>query len=518
MKKNNLVLLVFAMLCSIIYANATYPVVDTDQIIYYNNVDEISAPAPGESFYGQDAQFEGNQPDYTDNGDATITDNVTGLMWSKTCDTDGDGDIDYDDKMSYDEAIASVSDVNIGGYTDWRIPSIKDLYSLIIFSGVDPSGYQGSTAGLIPFIDTDYFDFAYGDESAGERIIDAQMVSTTLYVSTIMNNDPAMFGVNFADGRIKGYGTGSMPGQTEDKQFYVYYVRGNVDYGTNDLEDNEDGTISDNATELMWSLNDSGEALNWEEALDWVQQKNNENYLGYNDWRLPNVKELQSLVDYTRSPDTSNSAVIDPIFNVTSITNAGGETDYPYFWSGTTHANMQNGANAAYVSFGRALGWMEMTPNSGNYTLMDVHGAGAQRSDPKSGDPANWPYGNGPQGDVIRIYNYVRLVRDFTSTSSQNDLPETGSIKLHQNSPNPFNPSTTISFSSTSEIAENTEIEIYNIKAQKIKSLSVTPAQNLTVSVVWDGTDNSGNSVTSGIYFYKLNIPESPTRKMILLK
>ena len=43
---------------------------------------------------------------------------------------------------------------------------------------------------------------------------------------------------------------------------------------------------------------------------------------------------------------------------------------------------------------------------------LDVHGAGAQRSDPKVGNPADFPKGRGPQGDAIRIYNYVRLVRD----------------------------------------------------------------------------------------------------------
>jgi Raf kinase inhibitor-like YbhB/YbcL family protein len=42
---------------------------------------------------------------------------------------------------------------------------------------------------------------------------------------------------------------------------------------------------------------------------------------------------------------------------------------------------------------------------------VDVHGAGAQRSDPKAGDPAMFPHGRGPQGDVIRINNFVRLVR-----------------------------------------------------------------------------------------------------------
>ncbi len=49
---------------------------------------------------------------------------------------------------------------------------------------------------------------------------------------------------------------------------------------------------------------------------------------------------------------------------------------------------------------------------------IDVHGAGAQRSDPKTGDPTKFPTGFGPQGDAIRIYNYVRLVRDAKSTTS----------------------------------------------------------------------------------------------------
>jgi hypothetical protein len=46
--------------------------------------------------------------------------------------------------------------------------------------------------------------------------------------------------------------------------------------------------------------------------------------------------------------------------------------------------------------------------------LLDVHGAGAQRSDPKAGDPASFPYGCGPQGDVIRINNFDRCVRNDT--------------------------------------------------------------------------------------------------------
>ena len=377
----------------------SYVIVDTDQSIFYNNSSEISSPSVNDAFYGQDAQYQYNATSYSDNGDGTITDMNTGLMWQQ----------DPGAKMSLTEAENNLDNFTLAGYTDWRIPTIKELYSLIIFSGIDPSGLENvSTSTLTPFIDTDYFIFEYGDESVGERIIDAQYLTSTKYVSTTMNGDPTLFGVNFADGRIKGYPYGQMPGQSTDKEFFVLYVRGNTDYGVNNFVNNNDGTISDLATNLMWTKDDNGEGLNWEEALTWVQQKNSENYLGYNDWYLPNTKELQSIVDYSRSPATTNSAAIDPLFNCSTITDEGGNTNYPFYWTGTTHANMHTGGNASYVCFGEALGFM----NFGSSTnLLDVHGAGAQRSDPKVGNPADWPTGHGPQGDVIRIYNYVRLVR-----------------------------------------------------------------------------------------------------------
>ncbi len=398
-----------------IYAQQALPyrIVDTGQSKCYDNIKEISAPKPGFPFYGQDAQFIGYQPSYTDNGDGTITDNITGLMWQKSADMDGDGDIDYNDKMSYKEALTYAKEFRLGGYDDWRLPTIKELYSLIMFYGIDPSGFeQADLSRLKPFIDTSYFDFAYGDVVAGERLIDAQYVSATKYVGTTMNGNETVFGVNFADGRIKGYPVGRISGRKKSKRFYVKYVRGNPDYGKNKFVDNGDGTITDLATGLMWTKYDSKIGMNWKEALVWVQQKNVENYLGYNDWRLPNIKELQSIVDYTRSPATSNSAAIDPIFDCSVIIDEGGKKNYPFYWSSTTHANMINGRNAAYVAFGEGLGWMKIPPYSGNYNLLDVHGAGCQRSDPKVGDPANYPYGRGPQGDVIRINNYVRLVRD----------------------------------------------------------------------------------------------------------
>ncbi len=397
-----------------------YPIVDTNQAVCYDDSGVIACPSEGEAFYGQDAQYTGNVPSYTDNGDGTITDNVTGLIWHKSPDTDGDGDIDAADKMSYEDACAYCESLSYAGHDDWQLPTIKQLYSLMDFSGVDPSGYEGTdTSGLIPFIDIDYFDFAYGDTEAGERIIDSQYASSNLYGGGAYED--LLFGVNFADGRIKGYGL-TLFGR--DKTFFVLCVRGNTDYGLNDLSDNGDGTITDVATGLMWAQDDSGsdapDGLTWEEALVYVEVQNDTEYLGYNDWRLPNVKELQSIVDYSRSPDATGSAAIDPLFDATSVVNESGETDYAFYWSSTTHANWTEspGSAGAYVSFGRAMGYMD-----GAWS--DVHGAGAQRSDPKSGDPSEWPTGNGPQGDAIRIYNHVRLVRDAESEAASSDRAET---------------------------------------------------------------------------------------------
>ena len=375
-----------------------YPIVGTNQTTYYNNSTEISAPTLGEAFYGQNANYQGTTPSYHNNGDGTITDLVSGLMWSQTPDMDEDGDIDVQDKMTYENALDGATDYNIGGYTDWRLPTIKELYSLIIFSGVDPSGYEGtSTEGLIPFIDTNYFDFAYGDTDAGERIIDAQYATSSMYV-----DGELLFGVNFADGRIKGYGL-QMPFGPGEKTFCVMYVRGNSTYGENKFIDNGDGTITDDATHLMWMQDDNAEGMAWADVLSYAE---NFEFAGYSDWRLPDVKELQSIVDYTRSPGTTNSAAIDPVFNCTEITNEANEADYGFYWSSTTHSNWSEmaGSFASYVSFGRAMGYMDF--------WQDVHGAGAQRSDPKMGNPDEFPTGHGPQGDAIRIYNYVRLVRN----------------------------------------------------------------------------------------------------------
>lgn len=92
----------------------------------------IPCSQPGEAFYGQDAQYDGNQFSFQANNNGTVTDLNTGLMWQQFL---------FEDKYSYEDALAAADSFSLGGYTDWRLPSIKEIYSLIDFRGI---------TGLVP--------------------------------------------------------------------------------------------------------------------------------------------------------------------------------------------------------------------------------------------------------------------------------------------------------------------------------------------------------------------------------
>jgi len=375
--------LVFGGVTSAQQPDSVYRVVDTGQGRCYDNRSEIRFPSSREPFYGQDAQYDGNTPAYRDNGDGTIADLNTGLVWQKTPDSD---------TRSWEDAKEYAQSLSLAGCEDWRLPTIKELFSI--------ADFRGNMHTRTPYIDTEYFDFIYPDPSAGVRDMDAQYWSSTRYVGTTMRGDQSVFGFNFADGRIKSYpiafgGSPARRGPSRGVRKYVRCVRGPA-YGINRFVDNGDGTITDRATGLMWMKADSGTAMNWQEALRHAEDLE---YASHDDWRLPNVKELQTIVDYSRAPDARNPSVrgaaIDPIFQVTEMES--------WFWTSTTHIENQFGY---YVCFGQAFSAREW-----NEKRMNAHGAGAVRSDPKSGDPSRWAGGHGPQADEIRIYNYVRCVR-----------------------------------------------------------------------------------------------------------
>jgi len=98
------------------------------------------------------------------------------------------------------------------------------------------------------------------------------------------------------------------------------------------------------------------------------------------------------------------------------------------------------------------------------------------------------------------------------------------STRLNQNYPNPFNSSTTISFSLSHKNIRDTEMKIYNIKGQLVRTLiPMTNDESASwrmTKIVWDGKDDSGNPVSSGIYFYRLEVGDKviDTKKCLLLK
>jgi len=112
--------------------------------------------------------------------------------------------------------------------------------------------------------------------------------------------------------------------------------------------------------------------------------------------------------------------------------------------------------------------------------------------------------------DGVQYGNFVEV--------EDNDILPMYEIELFQNYPNPFNPTTTISFSIPEE--SKVELSVYNIKGQKVRTLTNNNFDKGNHSVVWNGIDDTGNSVGSGVYLYKLNVngKSESVNKCLLLK
>lgn len=372
-----------------------YPIVGTSMKRFYGPNGEIPRPEPGDPFFGQNAHYPGLEPSYEDNGDGTVSDLNTGLMWQKTTDARPDS---LKGRYTWFEAEGYAEALRAGGHDDWRLPSVKELISLV--------DANGELRNRTPYFDGRYFDLTYGPENIdGYRALDSQLITTTSYISQsvlfsdwwvdfgkkriepgIMHVAPTFFGYNFTDGRIKSYPKENHP-YNGVQTWCVRCVRG-PEYGENELVDNGDGTVSDLATGLMWQKVDDGKGRDWREALDYAEHLE---LAGYHDWRLPDQKELHSIVDYGFIP------AIHPVFHMRD----------PKGWCWTSTPFIDMPGQAVYVAFGKATGRTSARPED----EYDVHGAGAMRSDPMVGDPACYLEGGGPQKDAIRIYNYARAVR-----------------------------------------------------------------------------------------------------------
>lgn len=235
----------------------TFKLPDTGQTTCSYGGTEIACPSPGNSL-AQDGSYNINPLSYKDNFNGTVTDNNTGLIWQKQ--DDGQTYNWYQASGIYDETYNPDSqnicaELDTGGYYDWRLPTKKELISIVNY-GV-----------AVPYISSHYFP-------------EAQNSYWTSTINPCYGN-PLRHTTN-------GYFWISNMWDVAN----VRCVRG-PQYPAPKFRDNKNGTVTDTTTGLMWQKGEGG---------TWVQGSStsyceNLPLANYTDWRLPNVKELEFIVD-----------------------------------------------------------------------------------------------------------------------------------------------------------------------------------------------------------------------------
>jgi hypothetical protein len=336
----------------------------------------IQLPATGQltSYHtGDDGDLQMGVPipanRFTDNGDGSISDTYTDLMWAKdgnliasrdpSFDQDrtvGDGDIDWRTALDY---IEKLNTENYLGHNDWRMPNCMELRSLLNL-GNDSITFPADH----PFIN---LKEGYWSSTTSDRLRGGAFeVYLSKYVVHANTTHPAgHWETMFKDlGPTSGYfvvyllpvrsgGTNGNIEMPQSGQTLNYYngddggLKEGTAWPSPRLVDNQDGSVTDRLTGLMWTANSdlmysrdpefdtcgqSNGSVYWKTALGYIEKLNTENYLGHNDWRLPNRNELTSLIDHSRHgtclPENH------PFFTPWLYEEGG---DY-FYWSSTTLA------------------------------------------------------------------------------------------------------------------------------------------------------------------------------------
>ena len=248
---------------------------------------------------GEDGDRSVNPPSYTDNGDGTVTDDNTGLMWEQ-----------YDGgEMTYEDAVSRCAVLALGGYRDWRLPTAHELYSI---NYLDALGPALETAGFPDDFETVSLAAGFADiATPSEQTAASQYVRELYWWSSDSRADTSERAwVTNAGGGIGAHQkseTKSAGVASKDGKIRFIHVRAVRNATASPclasvrFADNGDGTVTDRWTGLVWQQTVSSSTYTWEGALAFANALNaSGGYAGHSDWRLPNVRELFSLVDVAK--------------------------------------------------------------------------------------------------------------------------------------------------------------------------------------------------------------------------
>ena len=332
---------------------------------------------------GQDGEVQiGVARSYTDNGDGTITDNATGLVWEKLDNFNfvanpsdiHDADNTYNPWTAAFQKIATLNAANFAGHNDWRLPNIKELHSLIWFGRSAPAVDTAFNNGTDSFTRS---TGTYWSSTTSNTSITSQAwgVSFTTGIHSLIPKTSAANSFCCFVRAVRGpitlspspkapvlktgqtqcwNSTGTLiscTGTGQDGELQIGVAQGSTDNGN--------GTITDNATALTWeklgnldgtaNLSDPHDADNnyttWDLAFQKIADLNTANFAGHNDWRMPNILELESLADFGNFGPAIDSAFDN---GTDSLTRPNG------YWSSTTSLSLSIFANAVNFLQGNA--------------------------------------------------------------------------------------------------------------------------------------------------------------------
>ncbi len=263
--------------------------------------------------FGEDNDYNIHPPAFIINGNGTVTDTVTGLMWERS-----DGG-----EKTIENATIYCDTLTLGGYSDWRLPNAHEAFSILNHQRTNPA-----------------LDIAVFPNSGAEY----------WWTSNRQANDASKVWCTNAGGGIGNHPKAETISAGGSKKFHVRAVRDQTVPPAlpNHFTDNGDGTITDNLTNLVWQKSPSLNPITWEQALT-----NAENFslAGLEDWRLPNIKELQSINDESKiGPSASPLFGISTAQKYWSSTTLPNQTTKAWYWQtqfGITTYDLKTASNLA---------------------------------------------------------------------------------------------------------------------------------------------------------------------------